>query len=56
MLFGIGAFQYVWHGDMRVNVNWFAFLINFKLPLDSSNEIDSHLVTNAIKPEKDVDG
>lgn len=27
-----------------------------QLPLDSSNEIDSHLVTNAIKPEKDVDG
>lgn len=27
-----------------------------QLPLDSDNEIDSHLVTNAVRPEKDVDG
>ncbi|VDI61779.1 methylenetetrahydrofolate dehydrogenase (NADP+) / methenyltetrahydrofolate cyclohydrolase / [Mytilus galloprovincialis] len=27
-----------------------------QLPLDSENEIDSHRVTNAVRPEKDVDG
>lgn len=27
-----------------------------QLPLDSVNEIDAHFITNAVKPEKDVDG
>ena len=27
-----------------------------QMPLDSSSEIDSHLITDAVDPDKDVDG
>ena len=27
-----------------------------QMPLDSSSEIDSHLITNSVDPDKDVDG
>jgi methylenetetrahydrofolate dehydrogenase (NADP+)/methenyltetrahydrofolate cyclohydrolase/formyltetrahydrofolate synthetase len=27
-----------------------------QMPLDTDNSIDSHLITDAVSPEKDVDG
>lgn len=30
--------------------------LSFQLPLDTSSPVDTHLVTNSILPEKDVDG
>lgn len=27
-----------------------------QMPLDSENKIDSHLITDAVSPDKDVDG
>jgi methylenetetrahydrofolate dehydrogenase (NADP+)/methenyltetrahydrofolate cyclohydrolase/formyltetrahydrofolate synthetase len=27
-----------------------------QMPLDAENAIDSHLITDAVSPEKDVDG
>ena len=31
-------------------------MLYFQLPLDTDTEVDAHLVTNTILPEKDVDG
>uniref|UniRef100_A0A3P8TKH3 Tetrahydrofolate dehydrogenase/cyclohydrolase catalytic domain-containing protein n=1 Tax=Amphiprion percula TaxID=161767 RepID=A0A3P8TKH3_AMPPE len=41
---------------MSVNENVSVHGLIVQLPLDSVNRIDTELITNAVSPEKDVDG
>lgn len=40
----------------RLNADPSIHGIIVQMPLDSENKIDSHLVTDAVSPSKDVDG
>ncbi|XP_063352442.1 C-1-tetrahydrofolate synthase, cytoplasmic-like [Pelmatolapia mariae] len=46
----------VLHSIMSVNENACVHGLIVQLPLDSANRIDTKLVTNAVSPQKDVDG
>lgn len=40
----------------RLNADWRVHGIIVQMPLDSVHAIDAHLVTDAVSPDKDVDG
>ncbi|MEQ2209362.1 C-1-tetrahydrofolate synthase, cytoplasmic, partial [Xenoophorus captivus] len=46
----------VLHSIMSVNENLSVHGLIVQLPLDSINRIDTELITNAVSPDKDVDG
>lgn len=50
------CFLQVLRSVMSVNENLSVHGLIVQLPLDSVNHIDATLVTNAVSPEKDVDG
>ncbi|XP_060576562.1 C-1-tetrahydrofolate synthase, cytoplasmic-like isoform X2 [Ruditapes philippinarum] len=48
--------QEILHAVQKLNDDPTVHGIIVQLPLDTTSEVDTHLVTNAIRPEKDVDG